>query len=139
MPLTVIAGRVRPVKFIGVSPTARSKWVPDSTLRLPSNGRAWENFGQSPKPATAPPAARPWTKRRRDRRTSAPGGELKVSDVIGETPHGLSAGGGCRQQLHAVLPRLTAHTGIARRRAAQALNLLEVGSDAEGRESHAAP
>jgi len=65
-PLTAIAGRVRPVKFIGVSPMTKSNSVPDSTLGLPGPLMAQLLLGHSPRPAMAPPAARPCTKRRRD-------------------------------------------------------------------------
>jgi hypothetical protein len=56
--LTVIAGRVRPVKFIGVSPMTRWNSVPASTLALPPF-RAQPGLGHSARPAMAPPAVRP--------------------------------------------------------------------------------
>src|SRR5690606_37218292 len=81
-PLTVIAGRVAPVKFIGVSPMVRSKSVPESTLGRPSALTAQLERGHRPKVATAPPTARPWTKRRRDGAHS-PSARPKESDDMG--------------------------------------------------------
>src|SRR5690606_792089 len=83
-PLTVIAGRVAPVKFIGVSPMVRSKSVPESTLGTPSALTAQLERGHRPRAATAPPAARPWTKWRRDGADS-PSARPKRSDDM-ETP-----------------------------------------------------
>jgi len=58
-PLTVMAGRVAPVKFIGVSPMVRSNSVPESTLGTPSALTAQLVRGQKPSAAAAPPAASP--------------------------------------------------------------------------------
>src|SRR3990167_573604 len=65
-PFTVIAGRTRPVKFIGVSPMDKSNSVPDKKFVLPEADHA--RCGIPPKPATTPPATRPWTNRRRPKR-----------------------------------------------------------------------
>src|SRR5690625_3762752 len=83
-PLTVIAGRVAPVKFIGVSPMVRSNSVPESTLGRPSALTAQLERGHRPKVATAPPTARPCTKRRRDGADS-PSARPKESEDM-ETP-----------------------------------------------------
>src|SRR3546814_18464451 len=66
-PLTVIAGRVAPVQFIGVSPMVRSNAVPERTLGTPSAWTPPLERGQRPKAPTATPAARPCT-------TGGPGG-----------------------------------------------------------------
>src|SRR5690606_38482464 len=79
-PLTVIAVRVTPVKFIGVSPMVRSNSVPDSTLETPWVLTAQLDRGHSPKAATAPPAASPCTKRRRDSARSPAAAPPKESD-----------------------------------------------------------
>src|SRR3546814_12384484 len=50
-PLTVIAGRVTPVKLAGVSPMVRSNSVPDSTLGRPWACTAQLDLGHSPRPA----------------------------------------------------------------------------------------
>src|SRR5690606_4021397 len=83
-PLTVIAGRVAPGKFIGVSPRGRSKSVPEGTVGTPPALAAQLERGHRPRAATAPPAARPWTKWRRDGADS-PSARPKRSDDM-ETP-----------------------------------------------------
>ena len=78
-PLTVIAVRVLPVKFIGVSPMVRSNSVPDNTLACPGPLSAQLALGQNPNPATAPPKAKPWTNRRREGSSGPPCGPRKSS------------------------------------------------------------
>src|SRR5262245_5245162 len=60
----VCAMRGEPVKFIGVSPIARSNDVPLSTCCEPL--RPCASARQPPAANTAPPAARPFTNVRRD-------------------------------------------------------------------------
>ena len=74
-PLTATPMRVRPVKFTGSSPMLRSKSVPVSTgaAALPKRGQ--------PKAASAPPAASPCTKRRRE---TSPGNEEDM-DILHTT------------------------------------------------------
>src|SRR5690606_34131582 len=81
-PLTVIAGRVAPVKFIGVSPMVRSNSATWITWGTPPPLTTQLERGLRPKVATAPPTARPWTKRRRDGEDS-PSARPKESDDMG--------------------------------------------------------
>src|SRR5690606_32914329 len=83
-PLTVIAGRVAPAKFIGVSPMVRSKSVPESTLGTPAAWTAQLERGHRPRAAPAPAAGRPVTEWRRDGADS-PSARPKRSDDM-ETP-----------------------------------------------------
>src|SRR5690606_3156919 len=80
-PFTVIAGRVAPVKLTGVSPMVRSNSVPERTLGRPCVLTAQLGRGHRPRPATAPPAARPWTKRRRERPMGPPAWRKESDDM----------------------------------------------------------
>ena len=94
-PLTATAGRVRPVKLARTSPMARSKSVPASTCGWPADCNAHGVRGHAPNPARTPPAARPWTKRRRDGcsspRRGSPGwngmGKLRLETQRQALPH----------------------------------------------------
>src|SRR3546814_5262827 len=88
-PLTVIAVRVTPVKFAGVSPMVRSNSVPDRTLGTPSVRTAQLCRGHSPSPAMAPPAASPCTKRRRDGCGNPLAPRPKGSDDMNRTPENV--------------------------------------------------
>src|SRR3546814_345510 len=79
-PLTVIAVRVLPVKFIGVSPMVRRKSVPESTSVWPGDLSAQDGLDHKPRPATAPPTASPWTKRRRDKPAPKPEDSVDIKD-----------------------------------------------------------
>src|SRR5690606_5341578 len=66
-PLTVIAGRVRPVKLTMDWPMVRWNRVPDSSgIAGTAGSRVRPRDGARPAAVTTPPAARPWTNRRRD-------------------------------------------------------------------------
>ena len=61
----MMAVRRLPVKSTGSSPIRRWKSVPVKTGTAGGAAAAADTYGKVPKPATMPPAARPWTKRRR--------------------------------------------------------------------------
>ncbi|MNI51262.1 hypothetical protein D3C73_1059740 [compost metagenome] len=89
-PLTVIAGRVRPVKLASDSPMASSTRVSLMTAGAPARRGAAEaaasarcGIPAAAMPATTPPAAMPCTKRRRDGMGTAPGpGGIRVLMVV---------------------------------------------------------
>src|SRR3546814_19958927 len=84
-PLTVIAVRVLPVKFIGVSPMVRRKSVPESTSVWPGDWSAQDALDHKPRPATAPPTASPSTKRRRDKPAPNTQDSVHVPDTHSES------------------------------------------------------
>ena len=67
LPLTVMAGRVRPVKLTGVLPIDRSKLLPASTCGpVRASADACAGRRRPAVPSARPPSAGPCTKRRRD-------------------------------------------------------------------------
>ena len=92
-PLTVRAVRARPVKFAAVSPIRRSNAVPDSS-RVGWRDPACAQAGtcQRPRPAAAPPTARPLTNVRLVGRGVIPNGLLpgqRGKPNHGRIGHGL--------------------------------------------------
>ena len=88
-PLTVVAGRAAPVKLTVRSTMSSAKSVPLSTVGCPGLVSAQAFAGRNrPRPAAAPPRARPCTKRRRDRSVAGKGGNGCTQVSFGEGTDG---------------------------------------------------